>query len=412
MTKIALLAEKNNEFTKGLVCVMKERAYEVQVFNGDFLEATSLELFDLVVLKTKKPKFLNAGYRAKSHGAKVIPDPLVAEAIRIRPLCDQLMERAKILHPKSTYNLKGNLARYQDFPLPFIVKPIASSGGKNLTLIQDWSEFHKLADDPGRPIYIQQFINGRHYRVDFIGDDIFCFEKDPNVGDDVNMRPASVWEELVQVVGAFKKATGIEWGDLDLVVDKHGQIFSVDPGCFPSFKKVPEPPVEIARRIMDLTEKYFFHQNKETINVKNIPTGGTQKTDSVEDRNKADPKSVVCKKCTLMLVELAKKRSACFFVIHKLFEWIIAFCATAYAIDKSNPKWKTERCSRCLRFAKNSLKVKSVLFDWISRIVDPHFDRFLAKVVSDEEMNVARKIATEGYQVTATSEHRRVFNAE
>lgn len=373
--KVALLSEKNNAFRAALCDVMREHNHTVDVYSGEFLEAANLEGYDLAVLKTKKPKFLAAAHRAKGHGVRVIPDPVVAEEIRNRVLCDRLMQKAGIPCPPSIYEKQGKL--FQDMPqdfLPAVKKPLMSSGGRGIELIEGIQDLAS-PEDASEPIYLQQLILGTHFVVYFIGEDIYAFQKTAHVGTDTgDVAPVPVWDDLRHVVNSFKKATGLKWGDLDVVVsDNTRDTYSVDPGSFPSFKLIPKSPNDIALQIVSLIEKECQSESdKERIN-KPAAAGSGQ-----------------CKKCVAFLVKLAKERSMYFRSLHMLLAFLIKSFTWLYRIKPNKADIRNSNCGKCLRFAKNQLKERSLLFQWLNKIIDPYFDNLLLKLVSADEMQKAK----------------------
>ncbi len=381
--RIGLLAEKKNDFIRSLAKDIVQRGHSLQILDGPFLEVATFDGFDLLLLKTKSAKFLAAAYRAKSRGVTVIPDPAIAEKLRNRRLCDHFLDEAGIRRVPSAYDLRENLiAGHYDYLLPGVAKPLLSSGGKGLRMVWKWSDLAGYGSDPYTPIYVQKFIAGKHYRIDFIGDDVYLFEKIPVVGDDPNPRHVAITHEFVQVVRSFKTKAQIEWGDLDVVVDRKGQIFQVDPGTFPSFRHVPKPTEAIARQIIDLVE--------------NRIGGASHKGKSVTVGTQTPIRRTTCKKCTAMLVEIAVKRSRGLRILHRLSKWGVAAFSVVYRV-REVPGVSGRGCARCLKYAKNSLKARSRLFAWANSIIDPYFDKWLAKAVTEEETRAAREIA-EGSQ--------------
>lgn len=398
MKKVALLAEKNNAFRKSLCDVLTERGYAVDIHSGEFLEATNLDGYDLVLLKTKKPKFLAAANRAKACGVKVVPDPLVAETLRNRVLCDQFMQRAGIPHPRSIYDYRASVLadKHQSFPWPAVKKPLLSSGGRGLRLICGATDLSNGSEGESDPIYLQEFIQGRHFTVYFLGKSIYAFEKEFNLGPDVAPREVPVWEGLARVVDTFRREAGVLWGDIDVVVsDSTGETMSVDPGTFPSFGLIQKPSEEIAREIVHLLEgaPLSAQQHPQHRGDNGSSNQESHRLTVVDIRKSSERSQALCKKCTARLVEIAKKKSLGFHALHKGCEIGIKSLGWIYGVNAGKSNDGNSGCQRCLRPLKNSLKSKSRLFQWMNRRVDPYFDKALEGLVSEEEVRAANAYA-------------------
>ena len=80
-------------------------------------------------------------------------------------------------------------------------------------------------------------VKGTHYEIDFIGDEIMMFEKEPLVHETKGVMETSVPPTVVEIVETFKNRTDLILGDLDIVIGD--EIWIVDPGTFPNFQNVP-----------------------------------------------------------------------------------------------------------------------------------------------------------------------------
>lgn len=245
--RIALLAYNNNRFRQALLEVLAAEGHTVDLYEGDFLETTSLDSYELVILKTKQPKFLAAAYRAKGHGVKVIPDPVIAEEVRNRVLRERILSMMNVNFPLSVYDYSDRIRKRvpSDF-FPAVTKPLMSSGAIGLSLVKTSDELIGIHHDG--PIYAQKFMEGRHFVVYIIGDNTYAFEKDPQIGADYNVRQIESWHDLQEIGISFNRITGLLWGKLDIVlVGSETQI--VDMGVFPSFEHLAQTSEMIAKRI-------------------------------------------------------------------------------------------------------------------------------------------------------------------
>lgn len=59
-------------------------------------------------------------------------------------------------------------------------------------------------------------------------------------------------------------------------------------------------------------------------------------------------------------------------------------------ININHYKINNENCTNCNRFYKNALKEKSALFRWLNNKINPVFDHWLEKIVSEDEIKKAK----------------------
>lgn len=100
-----------------------------------------------------------------------------------------------------------------------------------------------------------------------------------------------------------------------------------------------------------------------------------------------------CKKCTSMLVQKAEQKSLFFKSIHRSSKVIIKSWLF-YFYKRIRPEvesYKTLNCHNCLRPSKNLLKKHSALFRVINSWIDPYFDQYLARLVTEEDMKKAQR---------------------
>lgn len=63
-------------------------------------------------------------------------------------------------------------------------------------------------------------------------------------------------------------------------------------------------------------------------------------------------------------------------------------------IDITDYKINNEYCINCNRFYKNALKEKSPLFLWLNNKINPLFDCWLEKIVTEDEIKKAKSHAS------------------
>ena len=109
---------------------------------------------------------------------------------------------------------------------------------------------------------MEKFLDGTHYNVYFIGDEICTLEKPPLSNEHVDMKNLETPEDIKKYIVRWKTYYDIPFGHLDLVREtKTEKLFVVDPGTFPEFTnwKCQSDPVNKIGEI--LLEKYNSIKN-------------------------------------------------------------------------------------------------------------------------------------------------------
>jgi hypothetical protein len=101
-----------------------------------------------------------------------------------------------------------------------------------------------------------------------------------------------------------------------------------------------------------------------------------------------------CSTCTRRLVELAYTKSFWFRFFREPLKFGMRLMVKLKGIDITVYKINNEYCTNCNRFYKNALKEKSPLFLWLNNKINPVFDRWLEKIVTEEEIKKAKNHAT------------------
>lgn len=97
-------------------------------------------------------------------------------------------------------------------------------------------------------------------------------------------------------------------------------------------------------------------------------------------------KNAVCNNCTLKLVTIAYKRAPWFRLLREPLKLGMRFLARLHHVNTEEYAVRTIACYHCIRFYKVALKEKSVTFRWLHKWVNPLFDHFLEKVVTQDEL--------------------------
>ena len=104
-------------------------------------------------------------------------------------------------------------------------------------------------------------------------------------------------------------------------------------------------------------------------------------------------KKAICNTCTVRLVETAYRRAPWFRVVREPLNWSMKAMAFLCRIDPRQYDVKTDSCRGCMRFYKLALKEESGVFRMLNAVVNPVFDRLIAKIVTPEEIRDAKDVA-------------------
>lgn len=106
-------------------------------------------------------------------------------------------------------------------------------------------------------------------------------------------------------------------------------------------------------------------------------------------------KNAVCNTCTLQLVRLAYGRRWTFRLVREPLRMGMLFLGWYHRIDPREYVVRTESCRGCMRFRKTALKEKSATFRWLNDRVNPQFDRIMESIVTEGELEAAKRHARE-----------------
>ncbi|MHA1731771.1 MAG: ATP-grasp domain-containing protein [Promethearchaeota archaeon] len=252
--KIAVFSKKRAGFTDYLDRVAGERGHSVHVFDLDNLQVgENLLAYDLAVLKTKQLFFLYAGFYAQAHGVPVVPDPEVTRQVSNRLEFPFLARRAGIPTPKFLVGFPGVLEeqlRDDDFPL--VLKRIVGGGSRNVTLVRSTCDIPPTRD---RFLYLEEFLEGEHLLVYYVGGEVKCFEKKPFTNEHAPVKEVGVDDDVAGAVERWEGVTGTSFGHLDFVrLEATGELVLVDPGAFPQFTHWAEGRERVAELVLDVEE--------------------------------------------------------------------------------------------------------------------------------------------------------------
>ena len=85
------------------------------------------------------------------------------------------------------------------------------------------------------------------------------------------------------------------------------------------------------------------------------------------------------------------------------------FLSWVYRIRPEEYEVRTKSCHGCLRFNKTALKEKSGLFRLFNEKLNPVFDAFLERIITEEEMRQAKEYAQAATDGQVSPEQQREF---
>ena len=245
---IGLLTKRRQGLAEKIKFFLKEQGHKVNIYTSDNLYLNkALFKNDFFVLKSKKGIFLYAGCYLKSNGLPVIPDPHISYRQRNRKEAHFLVKEAQLLAPKYFMGKIDSLKRkLKNEKFSLILKPLMGSGGEGIRVIESINE---LNIDNKKIIFLEEFIEGTHYNVTFIGDEICTCVKPPLCPNSKEMEMVSTSKDIEETVFKWKKVHDIQFGHLDIVREHDtDNLYIVDPGAFPQFSnwkydKNPAPKI-------------------------------------------------------------------------------------------------------------------------------------------------------------------------
>lgn len=236
-------------FTGKMKEYYEEQGHEVKIYTKENLCINESVLgMDFYIQKSKALFYLYAGYYLESKGVPVIPTPTISHKHKNRLDAQFMIEQAGLLTPDYYIaNQEVLKERLQDQDFPLIKKLImGGSGSRGVKVINSAGD---LDFDPGEVIYLQEFLEGIHYNVYFIGKSICTLIKKPLLNEHSKMDLVDTPDDVREVINKWRTTHDLLFGHLDIIREKETEkLYVVDPGSFPEFsnwqcKKDPLPMV-------------------------------------------------------------------------------------------------------------------------------------------------------------------------
>ncbi|MFX0042161.1 MAG: RimK family alpha-L-glutamate ligase [Candidatus Hodarchaeota archaeon] len=258
---IGILSKRKTMFTgKMKQFLVNNKGFNVKIYTLDNLSINNTLLSnDLYILKSKNIFFIYAGQYLKANKIPVIPDPETSFKQKNRIHSHLLMKRAGLSPPHvylSTIETLKNELNDSNFPL--ILKPIMGSGSKGVKLINSFKDLYE--NNNKRILYLEKFIEGEHYNVYFIGDEICTLIKPPLSNEHVDMERISTPLDVKNSIEKWRKYLGRNglFGHLDIVREEStNHLYVVDVGSFPEFSQWQLNNISPVEAICNLILKRF-----------------------------------------------------------------------------------------------------------------------------------------------------------
>ncbi|HMF33069.1 MAG TPA: hypothetical protein VKK79_16715, partial [Candidatus Lokiarchaeia archaeon] len=249
--KVAILAKKPFDISQQIALELEERGHSTTIYHTDdlLIDHKFLE-YDLVVQKSKQMLFLYAGIYAKVAGISVVPDPERSLEIRDRIRCQALITGAGLRAPFFYFGFPHVLAeKIPSDEYPLVCKRQFGSRGQFVSILDSPETLAGAQNDT--MVYLQQYIEGKHFLVCFIDSEIRMYEKKMLQKETSNLQEVPVPDEVVKVVSSWRRVTDLPLGDLDIVQERAtGDFWVVDPGSFPNFLNWPGAAAQLAETIL------------------------------------------------------------------------------------------------------------------------------------------------------------------
>jgi len=257
---IGILSKRSTNLAGKIKKYYENKGFNVTIYTLEDLTINeSLLSNDFYILKSKNLFFLYAGFFIDANDVPVIPNPQITFLQKNRIQSHFLLEKAGLLMPRfyfSTPEILADELDSEDFPL--IIKPVMGSGSKGVKVINSIQE---IKADGKKFVYLERYIEGTHYNVYFIDNQVCTLIKSPLFNEHVDMEKVETPKDINDLIKKWRLflAENNLFGHLDIVREESSkELYVVDPGSFPEFTnwKCDGSPVEkICSLILEQAKK-------------------------------------------------------------------------------------------------------------------------------------------------------------
>ena len=228
--------------------------HEVKIYTSENLCINdTLFHHDFFILKSKKLIYLYAGCFLRENHIPIYPDPYLTMKHKYRIDAHYLIKKAGLVYPKFYVGSKEALNKiFKEDDFPLVSKSLMDSGSKDVKIIRSMKDLSSLNDEV---VYYEHYIEGTHYIIYFIGNEISVAKKPPLSNEHAIMEQITPSKQMKEIIDRWKIVHDIKFGHLDVIKeDSTGKIFIVDPGNFPEFtnwKENDDPCPKICNIILN-----------------------------------------------------------------------------------------------------------------------------------------------------------------
>ena len=263
---IGILSKRKTMMAKKLKDCLESKRFNVTIYTLENLIINETLLNnDFFILKSKSLFFLYAGFFLEANDIPVIPNPQMSFLQKNRIQSYFLMKKIGLTTPEIYLGTTNTLRNQLDLKnYPFILKPIMGSGSKGVRIIRSHKDFRSENDSI---LYLEKYIQGIHYNVYFIDNEICTLIKPPLSHEHVDMKKIKTPDDIREVIRKWKNyfKGDLLFGHLDIVrKESNNKLYVVDPGSFPEFtnwKCKSEPAESICNLILNKFENIQKNNN-------------------------------------------------------------------------------------------------------------------------------------------------------
>jgi len=233
--KIGILSKRTNMLAGKLKEFFENRGNEVTIYTDkNLILNENLFQNDFFILKSKKLFYLYAAFYLEANNIPIFPNPELTFRHKNRIEAHFMIKQAGLTAPDYYFGTFETLRKNKDkLNFPLLLKPIMSSGSRGIKIIKSLEDLPK---DANQLIYLEEYLNGTHYDVYFIKDEICQLEKPPLSNEHVDMNKVALSDDVKEIIIKWKNTFNIPFGHLDMVREENTEkLYVVDPGNFPEF---------------------------------------------------------------------------------------------------------------------------------------------------------------------------------
>ena len=233
--KIGILTKRKNGFTGKIKDYLQKHGHTVELLLEDNLMIDNTLLNnDFYILKSKQLIYLYAAYFLVANNIIVIPDVPISHIYKDRVDSYLALHKNAFLTPRvyiGTANTFKTQLKKEMYP--FIMKPIMGSGSKGVRIINSINDLNLNSDEI---LYLEEYIEGIHYLVYFIEDNLCICEKKPLANEHEKVKIIANDEEIKKLAFKWKNTAHVMFGHVDMVRQSStNNLYIVDVGTFPEF---------------------------------------------------------------------------------------------------------------------------------------------------------------------------------